>query len=182
MEDNITLRMATPDDAAELLAIYAPYVLKTAISFECEVPSVGDFRARIEKTLEKYPYIVAVSDGKILGYAYLSAFHERAAYGWCAETSIYVEKSLRGRGVGSLLYTKLEELAIKMGILNLNACICWPNDRSCAFHEKFGYVKNGHFTRCGWKLGKWWDMIWMEKLIGDHDGAPKPLLPVSGIK
>jgi L-amino acid N-acyltransferase YncA len=175
MENNIAIRAASPDDAAELLAIYAPYVRNTAITFEYDVPSADEFRKRIESTLEKYPYIVAVRDGKILGYAYLSAFHPRAAYGWCAETSIYVAEDLRAEGLGSLLYGRLEEIAKKMGILNLEACICWPNDASVAFHEKWGYVKNGHFVKCGWKLGRWWDMIWMEKLIGSHEGVPKPV-------
>lgn len=101
MDSSITLRAARPDDAAALLEIYAPYVTGTAISFEYDVPSVEEFRARIEHTLKKYPYIVAESGGEIVGYAYTGEFKERAAYGWSVETSIYVARGKKRCGIGS---------------------------------------------------------------------------------
>ena len=106
----VTIRMAAPEDAAALVAIYAPYVEVTAISFEYTVPTVEEFAGRIRKTLERYPYLVAEAGGKIVGYAYASPFHSRAAYQWAAECSIYVEQSCRQSGVGRRLYTALEEL------------------------------------------------------------------------
>ena len=85
--ENTIIRAATPDDAEEILKIYAPYVLNTAITFEYEVPSLGEFRGRMEKTLQKYPYLAAVSGGEIAGYAYTGAFVGRTAYDWAAETT-----------------------------------------------------------------------------------------------
>ena len=106
---DITIRNVTPDDAEELLEIYAPYVAETAISFEIDIPTAEDFRSRIEHTLKKYPYIAAIKDSHIVGYAYASAFHPREAYNRCAELTIYIKKDMRRSGCGKLLYTTLEE-------------------------------------------------------------------------
>ena len=105
--------MAAPEDAQELLAIYDYYVRETAITFEYDTQSVEEFAGRIEKVLEKFPYLVAEETSgrkrRILGYAYASPFHERAAYQWCVEMSIYLDKDCRGRGIGRLLYDELEK-------------------------------------------------------------------------
>ena len=173
--DAITLRSATPKDAEALLEIYAPYVEKTAITFEYTVPPVEEFRLRIENILSRFPYIVAEQDGNIVGYAYGWLFRERAAYSKCAETSIYVRADLRGKGIGTLLYDRLETLLARQGILNANACITWtdsPNEyltqQSPAFHARRGYSKCAHFHQCGYKFGRWFDVIWMEKMLGNH--------------
>ena len=102
--DLVTVRMATAEDAAAALAMYRPYVEKTAITFEYAVPSEAEFRKRMVDVLEKYPYIVAEKEGCILGYAYASAFKGRAAYDWAVETSIYVDENIRGLGLGKKLY------------------------------------------------------------------------------
>ena len=93
---SILIRPASPADAQALLAIYTPYVVQTAITFEYDVPTPVEFTARIAATLEKYPYLVAEQDGVPVGYAYAGAFHERAAYDWSVETSIYVEQHQKG--------------------------------------------------------------------------------------
>ena len=126
---NIHIRTASPDDAAALLAIYAPYVQETAITFEYEVPSTEEFTRRITHTLEKYPYLVAEKDHTILGYAYAGPFHERAAYDWAVETSIYVDQNLKHSGIGGFLHDALENALKKQGILNMNACIAWGTFR-----------------------------------------------------
>ena len=180
--DKIQLRMATKEDAKALLAIYRPYVEHTTITFEYEVPSEIEFERRIKETLEKYPYLVADCEGNIVGYAYASAFKSRAAYDWCVETSIYVAEKTRGLGVGQKLYGKLEELLKKQHIMNVNACIAYPNPKSIELHEKQGYQKVAHFSKCGYKLGKWVDMIWMEKCIGKHPDDPEPILKVNQIE
>ena len=166
--DTITIRRAIPEDAAALLTIYAPYVTDTAITFEYEVPSVEEFTKRITQTLEKYPYLVAEYQNAPVGYAYASSFHPRAAYVWCAETSIYIQQDFHGRGVGKLLYAELEKQLVQQHVLNLNACIAYPNPQSIAFHEKMGYRAVGKFTDCAYKLEQWLGMIWMEKMIGAH--------------
>jgi phosphinothricin acetyltransferase len=169
------IRNAEPDDAGRLLAIYAYYVVNTAITFEYDVPSPDEFRDRIGKTLKKYPYLVLEEDGAILGYAYAGPLKDRAAYGHSCEVSIYVDRCARRRGCGRALYEALEERLKAQGILNLYACIADPIDEdeyltkdSERFHRSMGYVKVGEFHGCGYKFGRWYNMIWMEKIIGDH--------------
>ena len=171
----IHLRSATIDDAEQMLDIYAPYVEKTAITFEYDVPTVEEFRKRIASHLTRYPWIVAEADDRIVGYAYASAFKERAAYQWSVETSIYVDEAIRHHGIGRLLHEALEESLRSRGILNMNACISYiqPEDEyltldSVRFHERLGYTQVAHFHQCGKKFGRWYDMIWMEKIIGEH--------------
>ena len=142
MKKEITIRVATPDDAKALLDLYAPYVEQTAITFEYEVPTVEEFRERIEHTLKRYPYLVAELDGAPVGYAYVSPFKERAAYDWSVETSIYVGMEYKRFGIGSKLYDALEKILKKQRILNVNACIAYPRQEdeyltmdSVYFHE-----------------------------------------------
>ena len=173
----INIRTASPSDAPALLSIYAPYVENTAITFEYTVPTPEDFRERIARTLDRYPYLVAQLNGTVMGYAYASAFHPRAAYDWSADVSIYVSEDARGSGIGTRLYAALEDILKQQNIVNVNACIAFPNPGSISFHEKLGYQTVGHFTKCGYKLGRWWDMIWMEKMLGDHPDIPGRLIP-----
>ena len=107
------IRIATTEDAKEIRKLYAPYVLNTAVSFEYEVPSVEEFQNRIGNTLKEYPYLVAVENNAIIGYAYASAFHSREAYKHSAELSVYVKQNYKGQGIGRRLYSKLEELLLK---------------------------------------------------------------------
>lgn len=182
---NITLRPAVPEDAAALLQIYAPYVEKTAITFEYTVPSLEEFRDRITNTLEKYPYIVAEDNEGVLGYAYVSAFHAREAYDWAVETSIYVAENARGKGVGGLLHQALESCLTSLGYLNMYACIAWPpadddpylTKNSAEFHAHLGYRLIGIFLSCGCKFERWYDMIWMEKHLGKHESGKQPPKP-----
>ncbi|NQN51190.1 N-acetyltransferase [Streptococcus suis] len=164
----IEIRNAQVEDAANLVAIYAPYVEKTAITFETQVPAVEDFANRIEKTLKKFPYLVAVEEGKIVGYAYASTYYARAAYDWTVELSVYVQKEARGKGIGNLLYTALEEELTARGFKNFLACIALPNPASIALHEKRGYQQVAHFKKVGYKFGTWHDIVWLQKsLVGD---------------
>lgn len=178
------LKVAAPKDAEALLRIYAPYVEKTAITFEYAVPSVEEFRRRVSHTLERYPYLAAVQGGEIVGYAYTGAFHVRAAYGWCAETTIYLDPAARGRGVGRRLYEALEGVSRAQNILNLNACIGCPDENdeyltknSAEFHAHMGFRLVGMFRKCGYKFGRWYNMVWMEKLLKEHPAAPGPVIP-----
>ncbi len=178
MSETICIRMATEADAPALLAIYAPYVTDTGITFEYEVPSVEEFSGRIKRILSRYPYLVAEEGGRLLGYAYAASFKERAAYDWSVETTIYMDQRLRGRGIGQKLYLALEGLLRRQHILNANACIAYPNPGSIQFHERMGYQTVAHFTRCGYKLGVWYDMVWMEKLLSVHPAEPEPVLAI----
>ena len=173
--EQINIRPATPDDAAALLAIYAPYVAETAISFEYEVPSEEEFRQRIIGFSKEYPYLVAEEDGRIVGYAYAHIFHGRAAYQWSVETSIYVDCHEKRKGIGKVLHEALEEALKAQGILNMEAAIAYIEEEdeylthdSIRFHEWLGYKKVAHFHQCGRKFGRWYDVVWMEKIIGEH--------------
>ena len=174
--DTVNIRSAKPEDAARLVEIYAPYVLNTAVSFEYDVPSVSEFGERITGTLEKYPYLVLEKDGVIMGYTYAGPFKGRRAYDRSCELSIYVNRSAKGKGFGRLLYRAIEEKLKDLGILNLYACIASPitedeyltND-SEDFHRHMGYVRAGEFHKCAYKFGRWYNMIWMEKFIGEHE-------------
>lgn len=175
----ISIRQASPDDAAALLAIYKPYVEKTAITFEYEVPAPEEFKKRIIHTLEKYPYLLAEEEGHILGYAYAGPFHPRKAYEHSAELSIYLAPKARHRGIGKKLYARMEEILLKQQVFNLYACIAFtekedpflPKD-SPLFHEHMGFKTAGLFHHCGYKFGRWYDMIWMEKIIGKRPDVP----------
>jgi len=180
----IKISVAAPSDAAEMLEIYSYYVDNTAISFEYTPPTTAEFAQRIEKTLKKYPWIKAELDGKIIGYAYTGAFKERDAYIFSAETSIYVSRTARRSGVGRLLYSAIENISKLQHILNLNACIGCPKHEdehltfdSMRFHEKLGYSLVGKFNDSGYKFSQWYDMIWMEKMIGEHTAAPLKFRP-----
>lgn len=179
----ITIRDAKLEDTKELLAIYRPYVEKTAITFEYEVPTEEEFQTRVENILKKYPYLVAVNeDNEIIGYTYASAFKTRRAYDWSVETSIYIKEGRHGNGLGKLLYLRLEDILKEMGICNMCACIAYPNPESEIFHEKLGYQTVAHFHKSGFKMGKWYDMIWMEKSIGEHSSEPEEVLPYPLLK
>lgn len=187
--NNIKIRIATAEDAGELLSIYAPYVRNTAITFEYEVPSVDEFTERIRNVEGKYPYLVAEAEGEILGYAYVSAFKKRPAYGWAVETSIYIKSDKKGLGIGRRLYEVLEKILKAQGVLNLYACIAFAekedeyltND-SVRFHEKMGYQLVGKYTKCGCKFNRWYDMVCMEKHIGDHSSNQPTVKPFTDIK
>lgn len=181
-EKEVNIRVATEADADALLAVYAPYVRETAITFEYDVPTPEEFAGRIRKVLERYPYLVAECDGKIVGYAYAGPFHSRAAYQWGVETSIYVDKSCKRMGVGGKLHDALEKILAEQGILNLNACIAFPRRSdeylttdSVKFHARLGYRMVGEFEKCGYKFRRWYNMVWMEKHIGEHLEEQSPV-------
>lgn len=183
-KDSVHIRIAAVDDAEELLKIYAPYVTETAITFEYDVPGLDEFKMRIADILLKYPYILAEKDGVILGYAYTHAFAERAAYDWSAETTIYLKMDKTKMGVGRMLYEALERISKAQNVLNLNACIGYPEIEdehltlnSVRFHEHLGYRMVGTFHNSGYKFNTWYHMVWMEKIIGEHNSSPLPVIP-----
>lgn len=168
----ITIRSAVPADARRLLEIYSWYVEHTAITFEYTVPSPEMFRERIVKTMERYPWLVLEEDGVIRGYVYAGPLGERAAYCCSCEGSIYLDRFARGRGHGRRLYQALEAALQARGIRNLYACIADPETEdeylthnSERFHAHLGFEKAGTFHRCGFKFQRWYNIIWMEKLL-----------------
>ena len=159
------IRSAQLSDAKAIQAIYQPYVTETAITFEVDVPTVLEFEERITQTLTHFPYLVAEEEGIVVGYAYASTYYARAAYDWTVELSIYISKEARGQGIGSALYTALEEELEARGYLRFLACIAVPNEASISMHEKRGYVQVAHFPKVGYKFEQWHDIIWMQKTL-----------------
>jgi len=175
--DNITIRLARPEDAPALVDIYSYYILNTAVTYEYEVPSVEDFAARISRVLEKYPYLIAQRGDEVLGYAYAGTFIARAAADWNTEVSVYIKHTAKGLGLGRRLYEVLENILRQQGIVNLAAAIAAPNSLddeyltrdSLKFHRRMGYSFAGEFKQNGHKFGRWYNLVWMEKHIGEHD-------------
>lgn len=173
--NEMKIRKVNLDDAKALLEIYAYYVENTAISFEYETPSLEEFESRITAITKEYPYLVAECNDEIVGYAYAHTFIPRAAYSRCVELTIYLKKDATKHGFGKMLYCELEQELKKLGILNLYACIGYTenedeylNKNSADFHSHLGFKKVGEFHNCGYKFGRWYDMIWVEKIIGEH--------------
>lgn len=167
------IRSATPEDAAELLAIYAQYI-DTPITFEYELPSPEEFRDRIRQTLKDYPYIVAENEGQLIGYAYAGRFARRAAYQWGAELSIYLSRRSCGHGCGTRLYQHLIRLLQKQEIRTVYGIVTTPNPASEALHEKLGFHRSGLLRRAGYKNGAWHDVTWFEKSIREYSIPPAP--------
>ena len=185
---DIKIRMATEEDAHALLAIYASYILKTGITFEYAVPTEIQFRDRIRHVLEKYPYLVAEKNGEIVGYSYAKEFGERAAFSRSVETVLYLREDMRGGGIGRMLYAELERLLKKQNVTNMYAAVAYRETEdetithaSPCFHLAMGYEKKAHFTACGYKFGRWYDIIWYEKMISEHGNNPPPLIPVGEV-
>ena len=173
--NDIKIRLATVEDAEDILKIYEYYVLNTAISFEYAIPTLDEFKTRIKKTLKKYPYYIALIDDKIVGYAYASTFGEREAYKYSVELSIYIDKDYKRKGIGRLLYDTLEQELKTNGITNLYALIVtqrkedkYLNFDSENFHKSLGFKQVGKCSKCGYKFNRWYDVIYTEKIIKEH--------------
>ena len=161
----MSIRAARESDLSAMLAIYAPYVENTTFSFEYTVPTPEVFLTRFQEHTAQFPWLIWEEQGIVLGYAYAGAPWERAAYRWCAEASIYLAPQARGRGIGRQLYGKLEQILKTQGYRTLYALITSENTGSLAFHEALGFCFRAEFPACGYKLGRWLGVIWMEKQL-----------------
>ena len=174
------IRFADPArDAAGILAVYAPYIRETAITFETEVPALAAFERRVAEIGADFPYLVLEVDGELAGYAYAHRQAERAAYAWNAELSIYLAGKWRGRGLGAPLYRLLEKLLAMQGYVNLYGVITASNAGSIRLHEKLGYRQTGLHEKTGWKFGQWHDVAWLHKRV--REGEPGTILPLSAL-
>ncbi|MEL7157287.1 MAG: N-acetyltransferase family protein [Actinomycetota bacterium] len=168
----ITIRAARVADAEAMLAIYGPVVEQTAISFEVTVPSVGEFGRRIETVSRSDLWLAATTadDERLVGYAYASPFRSRPAYGGTRETTVYVDPAHHGTGVGRrLLQRLLRELAAR-GHHMAVAGVVLPNDGSIGLHRALGFVHVGTFTEVGHKFGRWHDLSFWQRRLGDRPG------------
>ena len=161
----MTIRDATIDDSQSIHAIYAEYI-DSNITFETAMPTAEAFRLRMAAIIAKYPYLVAVDSGQVIGYAYAHELRERQAYQWSAELSIYFTAHATGRGLGRMLYLELLERLRHMGLRNAFGCVTLPNPASERLHLSLGFKLAGRFADAGFKNGQWHDVAWFQKQIG----------------
>jgi L-amino acid N-acyltransferase YncA len=171
------IRLATEDDAAGIVAIYAPYITNTSFTFETEVPAENEFKERIKKYLLKYPWLVCEADGQIAGYAYASQYRERTAYQWSTECSVYVHDAFQRHGIAQALYSALFTILKRQGFMNVYAVINLPNDKSSALHERMGFTYFATYEKVGYKLGQWKNVGWWRLQLNEF--IKEPPAPVS---
>lgn len=159
------IRIATEEDLPACLEIYAPFVENTTVSFEYTVPTIAEFTQRFRDITARFPWLVWVEAGKVLGYAYASAPYSRAAYAWTSEPSIYLAPEAQGRGIGRRLYDALEKILAYQGFQVSYALITGENLSSLAFHKACGYEIKVRYENCGFKFGRWLGLVWMEKRL-----------------
>ncbi len=176
-----TIRLATPDDADSVQAIYAPYC-DTPISFELGPPDVDEMRQRIRKVLQGHPWLISEDDGEALGYVYASPHRERAAYRWSVDVTVYIRQDRRHRGVGRALYTALLDVLPLQGFVNAYAGVTLPNAASVGLHEALGFRPVGVYREVGFKCGAWYDVAWFQRPLQPPPvpSEPKPLADVVG--
>lgn len=170
------IEVATVNDAKAIQTIYQPYVENTNITFEYDVPTVEMMEKRIEKTLQHYPYLVAKINQQVVGYAYASSFHERKAYDWGCELSVYVDERFQHQGIAKALYHSLLEILKQMHIQTVYVCITHPNFKSENFHKLMGFQQNALFKKSGYKFNQWHDVIWMQKSLGNYQDVDEVIL------
>jgi L-amino acid N-acyltransferase YncA len=172
-----TIRIIGPGDSAATREIYRPYVEKTIISFEYEVPPMEEWEKRISTNTTEYPWLVCEYGNEIIGYAYGSKHRYRTAYSWSPESTIYMKEEFHGKGVAKILYATLFELMTLQGYVNVFAGVGMPNDKSENFHKSCGFYEIGVFRKIGYKFGAWHDTKWFELNLCDHPLQPgKPKL------
>lgn len=166
------IRLATPADAAGILAIYAPYIESTSFTFETEVPSIEEFAERIQTYLINWPWLVCEVDDVIAGYAYATKYRERIAYQWSTESSVYIHNDYQRARIAQALYTVLFDILKKQGFRNVYAVINLPNEKSVVFHEYCGFKYFATYEKVGYKLGKWKNVGWWKLSMNEYEDDP----------
>jgi phosphinothricin acetyltransferase len=181
--NNLSIQIAQESDAAQVLDIYKPFILETAVTFEETVPQLDDFKNRMADILKESPFLVCKINGIVAGYAYASAHRARAAYRWNREVSVYVHPGFRRKNIAKALYHALFSILKIQGFANLLGGVTLPNQASVALHESFGFTKCAEFNNIGFKLGVWQKVGWWElSLVENPDDAPTAPLLFSEIR
>lgn len=177
MNTSSKIRIAVPLDAAAIQAIYAPFVERTAISFELKPPSIEEMAQRICATLPMYPYLVAERDGQVVGYAYASQHRAREAYRWSVDVTVYVSPQAHRSGIGRALYERLLSILQRQGFHAAYAGIALPNAGSVGLHESLGFTHIGTYPEVGFKNDKWHDVGYWRKALNDSS-PPTPITTI----
>jgi phosphinothricin acetyltransferase len=177
------IRRVRASDAAAIAAIYGYYVRETVISLEEIAPELAEMESRIAGIAARYPFLVAEDGGSdggstVVGYAYAGAHRVRAAYRWSVDVTVYLAPEMHRRGIGRALYTELFRQLTSLGYRRAIAGITLPNEKSVGIHEAFGFTPAGVFHHVGYKFGRWYDVGYWQRSLGD-DSTPAEPLPVS---
>lgn len=175
------IRLANEADIAPMLAIYAPYVEDTAITFDLTVPSLFEFNQKINKIQKEAPCLVCELDGVVAGYAYADTYRTKEAYKWTREVSVYVAKEFQAKKLGTALYYSLIDLLKCQKYRNVVAAITLPNIPSVSFHERFGFHQVGVYDNVGYKLGKSQRVGWWQLSLVDHMQAAQEIIPLEQV-
>ncbi len=176
------VRAAVDRDAEGIAAIYAFYVRETAISFEVVPPTAAEMRERMRAITVSFPWLVCAAGDRVVGYAYVGRHHERAAYRWSIDVSVYVDRGAHRRGIGRALYTALLQIARAQGFYNAYAGITLPNASSVGLHEAMGFAPIGVYQAVGYKLGKWHDVGYWELALRPPDATPAEPQPIANVR
>lgn len=163
------IRCARLEDAAEIVAIYNPYITDTTVTFETEPVSVEEMSRRITKIKdeEKGIFLVCEMNGHVVGYAYAHPWKERAAFLYTWETAVYVATEHQGKGIGPMLMKELIELCRGNKVHVLVACIVADNQGSLRMHARLGFHQVSHFKEVGYKFGRWLGVIDYELILNN---------------
>jgi len=177
MRKKVNIRMAGTNDAKAILDIYRSSITDTAVTFEEVVPSLDEFRERIDGILEESPYLVCEIDGEITGYAYASTYRSRASYRWNREVTVYVKPEFQGKNIGTALYAALIPILKEQNYTNLLAVVTLPNEGSVRLHERLGFKACGVFNQVGYKMNRWHQVGWWELFLANPGECPaEPIL------
>jgi L-amino acid N-acyltransferase YncA len=176
---SVRIRLASTDDAAGILAIYAPYCESTNVTFEIAAPTHEQMSERIAKVSQAYPWLVAETENGVAGYVYATRFRERAGYRWTTEVAVYVDTGKQRRGLGRALYTSLFSILRAQGYAKAIAGITMPNSASVRLHESLGFVRTGTFYGVGFKDGNWLDVGWWQLELQPETKSPAEPQPFS---
>ncbi|MEX0611414.1 MAG: arsinothricin resistance N-acetyltransferase ArsN1 family B [Pirellulales bacterium] len=169
---SVKFRLAQPDDAAGILAIYAPFCESSPVSFEIFAPTEQQMRERIERILPHYPWLIGEIDGDVAGYVYASQHRERAAYRWAVDVAVYIAEHHRRRSLGRALYSSLFAILRRQGYFKAIAGITLPNPASVRLHEAVGFRPVAVYPGIGYKFGQWLDVGWWQLDLQPEQAKP----------
>jgi len=175
---SIRVRLADPQqDGAGVAEVYRPAIETSVASFEAVAPGADEMAERIGQVLKGHPWLVAVDGAEVVGYAYASRHHDRAAYRWSVEVSAYIHAAWQRRGIGRRLYQWLFEALRAQGFVNVYAGMTLPNEGSLRLHRSFGMEEIGVYRDVGYKFGRWHDVAWYGMRLQEPADPPdEPVL------
>jgi phosphinothricin acetyltransferase len=165
----ITVRDLISDDLAAIAQIYAEHVLGGTATFEEVPPTLAEMTQRSDKVQAMgLPFLVAEIDGAVAGYAYASLFHQRSAYRFTLEDSVYIDPVYHRRGAGRLLLTEVIARCEALGYRQMIAAIGDSgNHGSIGLHRALGFRDAGAYRSVGLKFGGWLDVVLMQRNLGE---------------